>query len=160
MTSEVRTLGRRSDTFDMMRLCSRVRSRWKRNRAPRTSAAANGGLPAENVEIVDLAADGGVESWSSPAEDEFHPVDPYCVPWSEERPDVYICAPVPEGWTPPPPPGSYADYPAVCDDAAKAFEGQALSLAERYQLRFAPAVDVETCGAAGMLHGSGKSGLA
>jgi hypothetical protein len=77
MTSEVRTLGRRSDTFDMMRLCSRVRSRWKRNRAPRTSAAANGGLPAGNVEIVDLAADGGVESWSSPAGDEFHPVDPY-----------------------------------------------------------------------------------
>jgi hypothetical protein len=76
-----------------------------------------------------------------------------CVPWSEERPDVYICAPVPEGWTPPPPPGSYADYPAVCDDAAKAFEGQGLSLADRYQLRFAPVVDVETCGAAGMLHG-------
>lgn len=44
-------------------------------------------------------------------------------------------------------------HPAVCDDAAKAFEGQALSFADRYQLRFAPVVDVETCGAAGMLHG-------
>jgi hypothetical protein len=76
-----------------------------------------------------------------------------CVPWSEERPDVYICAAVPEGWMPPAPPGSYADYAAVCDDAAKAFEGQALSLAERYQLRLAPVVDVETCGAAGMLDG-------
>ena len=76
-----------------------------------------------------------------------------CVPWSEERPDLHICAPVPEGWSPPPPPGSYADYKAVCDEAAKAVEDQASSLADRYQLRSAPVVDVGTCGAGGMSNG-------
>jgi len=93
----------------------------------------------------------GVNARQSPVPDDEYQKG--CVPWSEERADVYICAPVPEGWTPPPPPGSYAEYPAVCDDAATAFEGQALSLADRYQLRVPPVVDVETCGAAGMLDG-------
>jgi hypothetical protein len=85
-----------------------------------------------------------------------------CVPWSQERPDVYICASVAEGWTPPPPPGSYADYKAVCDEAAKAVEEQALSLEDRYRLRVPPVVDVQTCDAGGMLHGDWlvKFGLA
>jgi hypothetical protein len=61
MTSEVRTWGRRSDTFDMMRLWSR----WKSVRALGRSATPSSGLQAEAGEMIDFGADGGAMSWRS-----------------------------------------------------------------------------------------------
>jgi len=55
MTSEVRTCGRRSDTFDMMRL----RSRWKGVGALRPPATQVSGLRAGAAEMINFAADGG-----------------------------------------------------------------------------------------------------
>lgn len=37
-----------------------------------------------------------------------------CVPYSPERPNVYICGEVPEGFAPGPPPGGFSDYPEIC----------------------------------------------
>ena len=79
-----------------------------------------------------------------------------CVPWSDDRPDVYVCAPVPEGWEPAPPPGTYADYGEVCDAAARIVDLQGPTLMATYDLATAPKVDVESCGAAGM--GSAQEG--
>lgn len=73
-----------------------------------------------------------------------------CVPWSEDRPDVYVCGPVPEGWAPAPPPGTYADYGEVCDAAARVVDDQGATLMATYQLAAAPKADVESCGAAGI----------
>jgi hypothetical protein len=71
----------RSDTFDMMRLWSRVRSRWKGVRALRPPATPVSGLRAGAGEMIDFAADGGAMSWRSSAgeADAFYPVDPYLI---------------------------------------------------------------------------------
>jgi hypothetical protein len=53
-------LGRRSDTFDMMRLWSR----WKGIRALRPPATPVGGLRAGDAEIIDFVADGAM-SWTA-----------------------------------------------------------------------------------------------
>ena len=55
MTSEVRTWGRRSDTFDMMRLWSR----WKSVRALQRPVTPLSGLRAGAAEMINFAADGG-----------------------------------------------------------------------------------------------------
>jgi hypothetical protein len=79
-----------------------------------------------------------------------------CVPWSAQRPDVYICGPIPATFRPPPPPGDYADYPDVCEAAAAIVTAQAEELALSYDLFGVPAVDVKTCGAGGL--GSEQAG--
>jgi hypothetical protein len=73
-----------------------------------------------------------------------------CVPWSEERPDYFVCAPVEEGFEPAPPPGGYADYPEVCDAAAAVFETHAKGLVDEYALTSVPQVELSTCGAGGL----------
>ena len=73
-----------------------------------------------------------------------------CVPWSEERPDVFVCAPVEEGFEPAPPPGGYGDYPQVCDAAAAIFEAHANDLVDEYALPSVPQVELSTCGAGGL----------
>jgi len=72
-----------------------------------------------------------------------------CVPWSPERTDVDVCGPIPEGFEPAPPPGNYADYPALCDEAARIFDERAEGLVQAYGLRAPPRIAVQSCGAAG-----------
>lgn len=66
---------------------------------------------------------------------------------------MLICEPVPEGWEPPPPPGTYADYSEVCDAAALVVESQGSALMTSYGLPAVPTIDLETCGAGGMHEG-------
>jgi hypothetical protein len=62
----------RSDTFNMMRLWSRVRSGWKGVGTPRPPATPVSGL---------RAGAGGAMSWHSSAgeAEAFYPVDPYLI---------------------------------------------------------------------------------
>jgi hypothetical protein len=71
----------RSDTFNMMRLWSRVRSGWKGVGTPRPPATPVSGLRAGVGAMIDFAADGGAMSWHSSAgeAEAFYPVDPYLI---------------------------------------------------------------------------------
>jgi hypothetical protein len=61
----------------MMRLWSRVRSRWKGVRALRLSATPVG-VRAGYAEIMDFV-DGGAMSLNTSADKAFYPVDPYLI---------------------------------------------------------------------------------
>jgi hypothetical protein len=78
--------------------------------------------------------------------------DEGCVPYSEERPDIHICGrgDLPDSWTPAPPPGSYSDYPAVCEAAAWIFDDRADELMSVYGLSTPPMIDGQICGARGL----------
>lgn len=73
-----------------------------------------------------------------------------CVPWSKERPDVYVCGPVSDSFEPAPPPGGIADYPAVCDMAAAIVGERAETLMITNALSTLPVIDIASCGAAGL----------
>ena len=73
-----------------------------------------------------------------------------CVPWSKERPDVYICGPIAESFKPPPPPGDYADYPDVCEAAAAIVVARTRDLMSRYDLLSVAEIEVMSCGAGGI----------
>lgn len=87
------------------------------------------------------------------------PSDKYlegCVPWSRDRPDLYVCGPVADSFTPAPPPGDYADYPAACELAASIFQEWAPTLMANDGLSTLPVIDVASCGATGL--GSAQEG--
>jgi len=74
-----------------------------------------------------------------------------CVQWSKDRPDVWVCAPLPDAnFSPPPPPGDATDYPEVCEVAAQILKQNAKSLMDVYALQSLPAIDVSSCRASGI----------
>lgn len=73
-----------------------------------------------------------------------------CVPWSESRTDVLVCGPIDDSYKPPPPPGDYEDYPAVCDAASLIVAHFSKELSAAYELKVAPEADVKSCGAGGL----------
>jgi hypothetical protein len=74
-----------------------------------------------------------------------------CVQWSKERPDVWVCAPLPDpSFSPPPPPGDATDYPKVCAAAADIFNERAAFVMNANALKALPVIQESTCRAAGV----------
>lgn len=132
---------------------------WKGNRLGTQRGQRRGWLILGSALLLAILANGGapaltesryyVDGARPSPHDEALPEDEYiegCVSWSPERPGLLICGPVPDGYSPPLPPGFYPDVCSLAEveyTAERALQEASLSPAQLG--REYPPIDASTC---------------